>query len=82
MICAIIDVGSNTVRMSVYKTEKDSFSILFSKKETAGLASYIKRSAMSEEGIDEAIRVIESLRSTLSYTNADELHIFATACRI
>ena len=36
MKCAVIDVGSNTIRLSVYKAEGTSFKILFSEK--AGVA--------------------------------------------
>ena len=79
MICAIIDVGSNTIRMSVYEAEEGRFSVLFSKKETAGLAGYINKRVMSEEGIAEATRVLEGFRKALLYTKADELHVFATA---
>ena len=35
---AIIDVGSNTIRLNVYSVTKDDFKILFNKKVMAGLA--------------------------------------------
>lgn len=35
MIAAVIDIGSNTMRMSVYKIEGQKFTVLLSKKETA-----------------------------------------------
>lgn len=48
MKTAIIDVGSNTIRLSVYNTFEDgTFELLFSKKETAGLAGYIRHGRMS-----------------------------------
>ena len=34
MIAAVIDIGSNTMRMSVYKIEGQKFTVLLSKKET------------------------------------------------
>ena len=52
MKTAIIDVGSNTVRLSVYNTFEDgTFELLFSKKETAGLAGYIRHGKMSQSGM-------------------------------
>ena len=48
MKTAIIDVGSNTIRLSVYNTFEDgTFELLFFKKETAGLAGYIRHGRMS-----------------------------------
>lgn len=43
MIAAVIDIGSNTMRMSVYKIEGQKFTVLLSKKETAGLVNYTQR---------------------------------------
>lgn len=79
MVCAVIDVGSNTIRMSVYKIENGRFSVLFSKKETAGLANYIMLRQMSPEGVNEAVDVLNSFKSVLKYIAVDELHVFATA---
>ncbi len=39
MKCAIVDLGSNTIRLSLYNTlENGGFETLFSKKYMAGLA--------------------------------------------
>lgn len=40
MQCAVIDIGSNSIRLSVYDAEKTNFKILFKEKIMAGLASY------------------------------------------
>ena len=46
----IIDIGSNTIRLAVYKIENSRPKPLFSKKFTAGLASYInKNGALSKK---------------------------------
>ena len=58
MIAAVIDIGSNTMRMSVYKIEGQKFTVLLSKKETAGLVNYITEGEMSEEGIGVLIRSV------------------------
>lgn len=79
MICAIIDIGSNTMRMSVYKVELEQFHVLLSKKETAGLAGYISDGMMSEEGIMEMKNVLQQFISSLKYVDVDFMHVFATA---
>ena len=79
MICAIIDIGSNTMRMSVYKIEGQQCGILLSKKETAGLASYVAEGEMSEEGIRVIIAVLRRFCASLEYVSVDSIHAFATA---
>ena len=56
---AVIDIGSNSMRLSVYETTPaGGFSILFKDKFMAGLAGYVEEGALSQEGIDrvEAIQ--------------------------
>lgn len=39
---AIIDIGSNSIRLTLYETEGQSFKILFREKIMAGLAGYVE----------------------------------------
>lgn len=40
---AIIDIGSNTIRLNVYQVEEDgAIHSIFQSKETAGLAGYVQ----------------------------------------
>ena len=56
---AVIDIGSNTVRMVVYAVEEnDTFHALFSKKYTLGLAGYVQDGVMSQEGIHRLCGVV------------------------
>ena len=41
MIYGVIDVGSNTIRLSIYKYEDDKITSLLKKKTMAGLAGYV-----------------------------------------
>lgn len=77
--CAIADVGSNTMRLSIYQYDAQGFKLLLGKKENAGLAGYVKDGALSGEGIQVACRVLEQFRSLLENLNVGELHAFATA---
>lgn len=40
--CGIADVGSNTMRLSIYQYDENTFKPLLNKKEMAGLAGYVK----------------------------------------
>lgn len=77
--CGIVDVGSNTVRLSIYRYEKESFKLLLGKKETAGLAGYVEQGSLCPEGIQSACRVIARFQSLLGNLGVEELHVFATA---
>ncbi|MDD6596764.1 phosphatase [Anaerovibrio sp.] len=75
----IVDVGSNTIRMNVYDIRDDKLRLLFTKKATAGLASYVKDKRMSAAGIDRVVEVLEDFKETLANLNIPEMHVFATA---
>lgn len=45
----IIDIGSNTMRLNIYKYENDNLYLMLSKKLTAGLASYVDDDKMNEK---------------------------------
>lgn len=57
MKCAIVDLGSNTIKKSsLYNTlENGSLKPLFSKKYMAGLAGYVSHGIMSNDGINQAM---------------------------
>ena len=77
---AIVDLGSNTIRLSVYRILEDrSFVRLFSEKETAGLGSYVTNGIMSREGIEKACSVLLEFRELLEQFDMKEMHVFATA---
>lgn len=79
MICAVIDIGSNTIRLSTYEYDDKSVKKLFHKKSTAGLASYISDDRMSQAGIDRCCHVLMDFRDTLDLLPVKEIGIFATA---
>mgnify|MGYP000002417320 FL=1 len=79
MIAAVIDIGSNTMRMSVYKIEGQKFTVLLSKKATAGLVNYITEGEMSEEGIGVLIDVLQQFCSSLEEISVNSINAFATA---
>ena len=56
MLYAMIDVGSNTIRMAVYDIDGDRVEMIMKKKHTVGLASYVRDGVMQRAGIDKVAR--------------------------
>lgn len=79
MKCGIVDVGSNTVQLSVYQYEGADFSTLFNQWETVGLASYVKDGMLSVGGIEAACRTLGRFRTLLDNLEIRDMHVFATA---
>ncbi|SFP29741.1 exopolyphosphatase / guanosine-5'-triphosphate,3'-diphosphate pyrophosphatase [Oscillibacter sp. PC13] len=80
MKIAVVDLGSNTIRLSVYHPlPEGKFELLFSEKVMAGLANDIVDGTLSQEGIDRACAVLLDFRSLLHQFGMEEMHVFATA---
>ena len=84
MLYGVIDIGSNTIRLTVYEVDERNrtFSAFFKLKTMAGLVSYIdkKTSLMSKEGIERLIEVCEEyLACAAHFKDLDGPYAFATA---
>lgn len=77
--CGVIDVGSNTIRLSIYQYENSDFKLLLGKKEMAGLAGYVQNGLLSPEGIHIAAQTLARFRTLLENLNIQALYVFATA---
>jgi len=76
---AMIDIGSNSMRLTVYETEGNSFKILFREKSMAGLAGYVENGTLSDEGILCACRGLLKFKKILTSLDIQDVVIFATA---
>lgn len=76
---AIIDIGSNSIRLTLYETQGESFQILFREKLMAGLAGYVENGALSAEGIECACSGLLAFRSILQTLQVEHIQVFATA---
>ncbi|MCL1916750.1 MAG: phosphatase [Peptococcaceae bacterium] len=77
---AVIDLGSNSVRLSIYRCEKNKIKRTFSEKNVAGLAGYIAKGVMQAEGIQKACDVLNTLNDIASkFVEPSNLYVFATA---
>ena len=66
MIYSVIDIGSNTIRLTVYQVEKGHIETMFREKNTAGLAGYVNgKGKLSRAGIERAAEELRGLENGL-----------------
>lgn len=75
----VVDIGSNTVRLEVYDVNDQYVQLFFKKKEFLGLANYVEKHGLSEEGVRKTIEVLRDYISISNLLDTKELFIFATA---
>ena len=75
----VVDIGSNTVRLEVYNVNDQYIQLFFKKKEFLGLANYVEKGSLTEEGIKKTIEVLKDYSSICDLLATKELFIFATA---
>lgn len=76
---AIMDIGSNSMRVTVYEVDGTVFRILFKEKIMAGLAGYVENKRLSPEGIECAYTGLLEFREILESLNINHVAVFATA---
>lgn len=79
MICGIVDLGSNTIRLSIYQCHDGRSQLLMSRKVTAGLADYVVDGEMSAQGIQVACQVLREYQTLMDNLRFPDLRVFATA---
>ncbi len=79
MLYGIVDMGSNSIRLSIFREENGVITQIISKKVMAGLAGYVKKGKLTQSGIEKACLALETLREVLDNFNVDGTGIFATA---
>lgn len=75
----VIDLGSNSIRLSIYKYENNQISLLINKKVMAGLASYVHEGILIDKGISKACGILNHFKEILDRFGIQEMHLFATA---
>ena len=76
---ALIDMGSNSIRLTGYDLKKDSFQVLFKEKFMAGLAGYVEHGRLTQDGIDCACQNLSEFQHTVEVLGIPHLSVFATA---
>lgn len=75
----IIDIGSNTVRLNIYKIYDDSYQLLVTEKEMVGLANHIVNHEMMVSGVDAAVAILNHFVLISNNLNCQKIYAFATA---
>ncbi len=76
---AVIDIGSNTIRLKIYKVENDKLKAIIDKKEFSKLISYRSLDKLTLEGINECARVLNEYNQIISLLKVEKCYVFATA---
>lgn len=79
MIYGIIDLGSNTIRLSIYRFEQETLALLLSKKSIAGLLGYVESGELSSKGIYKACSVLSNFKDIINNFGIENSYVFATA---
>lgn len=73
-------MGSNTVRLSIFRLKGNDIKPVFQKKIMAGLSDYVnEKGDLSKEGISKAASVLAEFEEVLSGFEVTETYAFATA---
>ena len=79
MLQAMIDIGSNTIRMAVYEINDNHTMQVMKRKHTVGLSAYVLDGVMLEEGIRRAAETVEEYRDFLAGMGIKNVVAFTTA---
>ena len=79
MLQAMIDIGSNTIRMAVYQIQGSHAVQVMKRKHTVGLSAYVKGGVMQQEGILRASEVVGEYRDFLAGMGVENVVAFTTA---
>ena len=79
MICGIVDLGSNTIRLSIYQCQPEGTRLLMNRKVMAGLAGYVEEGALTAPGIQVACEVLSDYHALMENFGFHSLYVFATA---
>lgn len=76
---AVVDLGANTIRMSVYENSGESLRHIMSEKEVIGLLNYTENGLLTEDGILKIQSTLSDYLRTSQDIGADSFNCFATA---
>lgn len=76
---AVTDIGSNTVRLTIYDFVDGMPRVLMKKKSQVGLADYIKGNKMTLQGIWRLVHVLKTYGPIYQLFKVEEIFTFATA---
>lgn len=79
MKIGIIDVGSNTVRIVVYKIDGENISEIVNERHFVGLIEFVDRGVLSYDGVIKLMEALRAVKELIEVIKCDSVHCFATA---
>lgn len=82
MRCAVVDVGSNTIRMNIYDivdSKNKKIKKILSDKETLGLTNYVHDGFLNSHGMERLRDVLRDFQDMAESVQCDSFNCFATA---
>ena len=79
MLVNVIDIGANTVKMSLFRAEGGAFSLLGKRSRQCKLISHCSGKGLSEEGIAVLLETLRDYLLESQRQGADRTYAFATA---
>ncbi len=79
MRLGVIDLGSNTIRLVVYRWDGLYLETLYNIKRQTQSIKYVKNAMMSKEGLDSVVLSVKELMVIARAYDVEKLNIFATA---
>ncbi|MTI45606.1 exopolyphosphatase/guanosine-5'-triphosphate,3'-diphosphate pyrophosphatase [Roseibium hamelinense] len=77
---AVIDIGSNSVRLVVYERVARTPTMLFNEKVLAGLGRGIAATGrLSDSSVDIALQALVRFRALIDHVKVETIHVIATA---
>ena len=80
---AVIDIGSNSVRLVVYEDKTRNLAPIFNEKTLCGLGREVQSTGLlAEDAVDKALAALRRFKALCRVMKAGEVHAIATAaCR-
>lgn len=75
----VIDIGSNTIRLVIYKVEGEKIEFLLNEKHFIQLIHDIKNGILNEEGRKNLFHALENLKQLAEQQGLTKIYCFATA---
>ena len=79
MLHAVIDIGSNTIRMAVYQIADGGFEMLMKRKHTVGLAGCLENGRLTRDGVETLVKILGGFVDLIDALGIVRVHAFATA---
>src|SRR5690242_4439417 len=77
---AVVDIGSNSVRLVMYRVEGRAIWTVFNEKVLAGLGRDMgKTRKLSEAGVEQAVAALRRFQALLEAAAVDKVFVVATA---